>query len=711
MILAIMIPTTAQNIKIVNSLPKPGTVISKGTRGATPKNALKSFELTAPDTVVQGETFEVTYTLRASQWDNGKAPMGKNIMLQNVTYDTEWGQTYSTLTTRAEYTTSQTGDVELPAMTMPVGGKEVTSTTKHIFVKPNPEYGKEMTAAHKWLASHGAKTDSLCLSHELGNNALKVFCDTRLNYFCIVAKEDVWDKINQPVLAYSTESPLKRLDSHTYQTLLGLYETQIDSIKEEKTPSSTNRLAEEGMVAPLFGNLRWGQNAPYNSQSPTIGGNRIVLGCVPLSMALIMKYYGWPDQGNSDVYLSFESSQLLNYKFSNFNPKWTEYKDEYDQRETGSAKELAMTLGVLSLCTNPDIRTSSVSISLNSIKHLFVNNLKYSGRMAIEGLQESTAKDVMELLRRELHGQRPCILSRGNHAFICDGFDGDFFHYNMGWHGYANGYYQLAIGKGEDKESWLDAIVYGIEPFRQEVTKEVTLTQANTLQSMLTEEEQKNITSLSITGPLGSSDIRLLRKMAGGTDYNQLQEYPWGALRKLDLSKAKIMKDKEPYLITKATGKWWRTQTTGELTSAMDIHTYTQIKSFDFDNMDEKTWKSFKAYIGSKQDGIFYTRTEDNKYWANYNCQANTIGILMFSNCSSLNEIILPENTKRIDHGAFTGCQSIEVLKIPVKTKELGETPFDYCTSLRELYLPQGIEFKGKINDHCSPGFKAHAYN
>ena len=73
--------------------------------------------------------------------------------------------------------------------------------------------------------------------------------------------------------------------------------------------------------------------------------------------------------------------------------------------------------------------------------------------------------------------------------------------------------------------------------------------------------------------------------------------------------------------------------------------------------------------------------------------------------------VILPENTKRIDHGAFTGCQSIEVLKIPVKTKELGETPFDYCTSLRELYLPQGIEFKGKINDHCSPGFKAHAYN
>ena len=51
-------------------------------------------------------------------------------------------------------------------------------------------------------------------------------------------------------------------------------------------------------------------------------------------------------------------------------------------------------------------------------------------------------------LKNELNLNRPVYYSGsgsgGGHAFVCDGYQGDdFFHFNWGWSGYANGYFYL----------------------------------------------------------------------------------------------------------------------------------------------------------------------------------------------------------------------------------------------------------------------------
>ena len=686
------------------------------TAGAQTRSAraaakpVKSFILEAPDTVTQGEPFTVTYTLTATHWEAGYSPeTRKGFSVQGVRYSQDIARPYSTMKATVEYVTSQTGNLELPAMTVPVGGNPVVSDTRRIHVLPNSEYGREMTLAHEWLLKKGANADSLSLVQEMKNDHFLLFSDVRLGCFAVVARADVWEGVRQPVLAYSSESAMRNVDRDTYGVLFSLYESQIDSIRKVGA-SVVSVPMETGEVVPLLGGIRWGQNAPYNTRSPQINGHRILLGCVPIAMSMVMKYHAWPDQGEGEVYISPENSQLFNYKFPKFTPHWSDYRDEYEASDAEVAGDLAQTLGVLSLCTDPDITISSVGVKLINIKHLMCNNLKYSGRMAIERMENVEAKELCNLLMSELNSQRPCIISRAHHAFVCDGYDNGFFHYNLGWHGYCNGYYQLAIGKGGEGLNLLSAIAYGIEPRREEMKKEVALAKPNTLRTSLTEDEQKNVTSLVVSGPIGSDDVRLLRQMAGGTVDGERQQYPWGALRHLDLSNAKIVKDKEAYLTTRATGKWWRTKVSGSGNVNLGVHLYTDTKTFDFDNMDEKTWKSFKAFVGTKQDGIFYTRTDDNKYWSHYNLQANTLGKNMFANCSSLCEVVLPETTKRIDDYAFTGCQSIQVMKIPQKTKELGKVPFDYMPSLVELWIPKGIQFDGKINDHCSPAFKAHGY-
>ncbi|HSG68323.1 MAG TPA: C10 family peptidase, partial [Bacteroidales bacterium] len=62
------------------------------------------------------------------------------------------------------------------------------------------------------------------------------------------------------------------------------------------------------------------------------------------------------------------------------------------------------------------------------------------------------------LLKAEIDIKRPLYYSgqssEGGHAFVCDGYQGDDFHFNFGWSGYGNGYFSLSnvggynIGQG-----------------------------------------------------------------------------------------------------------------------------------------------------------------------------------------------------------------------------------------------------------------------
>ena len=222
----------------------------------------------------------------------------------------------------------------------------------------------------------------------------------------------------------------------------------------------------------------------------------------------------------------------------------------------------------------------------------------------------------------------------------------------------------------------------------------MTLTEAGTLSQVLTDEEKENLKSLKINGPLNSSDIIVLRKMLGAHDDSPFTEWRGGSLRYLNIENASIVSDKMPYLTEKASGGWTYWESSGN---------YSRTVEYKFDDMTEKTWKKFKSSIGAKQEGLVYTRKDDNTYWANYICQKNIIGKKMFSNCSSLHEIVLPRNSKMIDDYAFLGCISMQVIKIPKKVKEVGDTPFHSCIVLEKVIAPQDMTSKGSLCENCSP--------
>ena len=674
----------------------------------TSDQTFDSFTTSAPDTVVQNEAFKVTYTLSASTWDGGCQPTAcRGFRLTGVSYATQPGRPYSKLLITVTYTSSRPGLVELPAMRVGVNKKLVTATSKTVYVKPHTQYGSEMSLAHDWLVRHGQHPDSISLDIVAEHEYFRVFCDQKNQCFCVVANKDVWPLVGNPVLAYSTECHIHATDdSNAYKYLLHPYKKQIEALKASASQSlSATHLPyspKSQSVAPMLGNLSWGQGTPFNLYSPTIKGKKVIVGCVPLAVAMVMNYHKWPERGVSQVYYQPDEN-IYKMDFTQCAPQWDTYRNSYQQKDSSQIENLSKLLTALGVSLDASFSEKGTSASCSNVKHVLCNNLKYSGKIAFYHHQ-FTDEETAAFIYRELDHLRPCIITNDGHAFVCDGYQDDFFHYNLGWHGSCNGFYRLKLGNyaptGNESLILIKGVLGGIEPLRENRSKEVCLSEAGTLTELLTDEEKENITHLSITGPINSADIRMLRKMAGATNEKLFGTWAGGSLLVLDLTQAKIKKDKEPYLTQKATGTISRTHTqTVSSTGATTSKTY----SFNFDKITEKEWKNFKSIMGEKSEWGFYSRTEDDKYWVNYTCISNEIGHHMFDGCSSLHHILLPEGTKRIGNYSFAGCTSLQSIRIPENVEEAGKIPFNRCTSLESVEIPHTLTLNGVLCDKCSP--------
>jgi len=670
---------------------------------ATQEAIVKSFIAEVPDTVKQGEPFVLVYKLTANQWKAGSKPLqGNGFCLQKADYSKKSGSPYSELTAHATYVTSLCGNMELPGMTATVGDQVVKSAKKTVYVQPNKEYGEEMAYAHNYLVKQGKHCDSVYLSLAEGNQHFLVFEDRRNRSFCMIARKAIWPVVGLPILAYSTEAAMNNgNDRQAHQFMRNPYIKQIEALlktkKETKVPQSYKPMNQK--VGPLIGHLKWGQGEPYNRLSPTIGGKNTIVGCVPLATVMVAKYHQWPEEGRSHIYYQTNDDKIYKLDYSTFHPLWADYRNSYRTNDSlPEIDNLAKTMTFMGLSIDADFKNGVTSASIRNIKPVLTNNMGYAGKISYyqQGLSE---EQIESLLYYELDHKRPCVVSCRGHAFVCDGYKDGFFHYNLGWHGSYNGYYRLKLGnydlpKDEDNLLLIKELVTGIEPLRQHLTKEVTLAKAGTLNEVLTQEEKENLTSLKINGPINSIDIALLRKMLGALDEPPFTGWFGGSLRNLNLENATIEADKRPYLTERATGEWTHWETVGNSSRTV---------KYNFSTMDEKTWKNFKADIGDKKDGLYYTRKDDNTYWASYTSQKNVIGKRMFANCSSLNKIILPQNIKFIDDYAFRRCISLQEIRIPEKVKEVGKTPFQACTVLEKVSAPRAMTSKDAICDKCSP--------
>lgn len=299
-------------------------------------------------------------------------------------------------------------------------------------------------------------------SDDNGNSCLYLFNIEDKGFYIVAA-----DDRSKPILAYSDEGALdiNNLPSsmeyylNRYQSAISFaIENNLEAepeIVEEwnlvRTKGDVTRNKLDRAVQPLI-NLLWNQDSPYNYFCPMAyggPGGRAYVGCAADAMAMVMKYWNYPDKGVGEH----------SYTPAGFPEQSVNFEVEYDwdnmpiQVYNSSSQTQIQAVALL-------MYHCGVSIDMNygatgsgaytqDVPRAMESYFKYTGEMELEYRDGYTKLEWEDKLIKNFDQGFPALYAghdqgQGGHAFICDGYTNDrYFHFNWGWSGHGNGNFAI----------------------------------------------------------------------------------------------------------------------------------------------------------------------------------------------------------------------------------------------------------------------------
>ncbi len=205
-------------------------------------------------------------------------------------------------------------------------------------------------------------------------------------------------------------------------------------------------------IAPILGNVEWGQGTPYNNLCPTVGGERSVTGCVATAISQIMYVHKYPTKGTGSKTYTSESNNLkLSVNFGATTYDWNNmlpyYYNNYNSTQANAVATLMYHVGVAAdMDYDPDGSGAASSVALANLGTYFDYD------KGIQTLPKDYMKeeDILNAIVADLEVGHPVYVSgatknQEGHAFVCDGMRSDgYLHINWGWDGMSNGYFALS---------------------------------------------------------------------------------------------------------------------------------------------------------------------------------------------------------------------------------------------------------------------------
>lgn len=304
------------------------------------------------------------------------------------------------------------------------------------------------------------------------------------NGFVIIASDDAVT----PILAYSYVGSYTNENLPiAFQQWMENYSEQIAYVKKNKLLADNNienlwnyyfqsdtiqyRAKEINAFVTPFLLSTWNQDYPYNEMCPQDAasgagyGGRVPLGCTALSMAQIMFYYRYPNQGvGSHSY----NSTTYGVQSANFGSTTYEYDKMLNDNiyDNDALARLNYHCGV---SVEMDYAPDGSGAGLDAAAYALETNFKYSSSIMYR-MKNTYSGNWESLLRTNLDAKRPFIYSgyspEGGHAFVCDGYENDtHFHFNWGWGGSYDGYFYLtALNPGTSNFTQGQGAVVNIFP-------------------------------------------------------------------------------------------------------------------------------------------------------------------------------------------------------------------------------------------------------
>ena len=224
-------------------------------------------------------------------------------------------------------------------------------------------------------------------------------------------------------------------------------------------------------VGPLV-STQWNQDCYYNANCPydVAAGPGLCYhcptGCVATAMAQIMKYWNHPQQGNgSHGYNSDYGYEYANFGNTTYN--WASMPNSVNSSNS-SVAELMYHCGV---SVEMDYGPTSSSASTSDVEDALEDYFYYSTSADVKDRTWYSTSAWKNMIINEIDNNRPMqyrganYWNNGGHSFICDGYLGDYFHFNWGWGGSYDGWFDIDdLEPGGYNFKYNHKMIIGIEP-------------------------------------------------------------------------------------------------------------------------------------------------------------------------------------------------------------------------------------------------------
>ena len=304
--------------------------------------------------------------------------------------------------------------------------------------------------------------------------------------FVIIAGDDAC----KPILAYSFENSFGTGESmpEGIRDWLNDFEEQVSLVRTEGVRPAEAAEAREAWTAVLartkaggflpavkYNTPVWTQTEPFNNLTPMSGDKHAVIGCVPLAMGMIMRFFSYPSAGTGSLpsySYELDGGTLCSIEgFDLGHPyDWDhikyDYRDGYTEEEAAAVARLVYDCGVAVQAKFAE----STSANTQTMASCAVNHFGFDpGAYYYKRALFSDAQ-WLDMLKGDLQDHPVLYSARrdgGGHAFLVDGYDeSGNVSVNWGWGGNSNGYYALSAFTPSTSRQYIysHAAVFGLVP-------------------------------------------------------------------------------------------------------------------------------------------------------------------------------------------------------------------------------------------------------
>ena len=451
--------------------------------------------------------------------------------------------------------------------------------------------------------------------------------------FVVIAGDDLMPE----VLGYAEQGNLDLSKApDNVKWLFDYYAEVAKSLKNVPANSTTvKRMAARRRTAAARPELvalmktKWNQSGLYQQHCPEIAGNKALTGCVATAMAQVVNFFQWP------LNVVRESVGYTTNKDDDSKPQID--LEKLPARKFNwfnmSDDDIAWLMRYCGQSVLMNYNTDESSAYATSIPGALISVFNFSKAADLVEREEFTDEEWEQVLYHEIELGRPVIYSgyknQSGHTFVLHGYNENGFLINWGWGGEYDGYFKLtALTPGGFDFTEKQNAVVGVQP-------------------------------------ASNNDI----------DYNEKPEIGFLEVNvETQGQLATLLPESNRYRVS-------RLKITGVIGGA-DIDV--------IHDMSENKYGSGTQGRLSKLD-LSEVRIVGGETYKNvFTLEDNEIGNNMFSGCSTLSEIILPQTVVRIGQYAFADTKLTSMV-VPRDTKYIAGSAFA-LPGIKSLQVDEGNE-------------------